>query len=258
MVVRINSLLLLAIIALTGISHADAAETARARFLLTIDAALVEKSGGEQDSSAEEKREPFVPCEHAIVGFAAPSTPQKLNNETLKDWATSISKPVAPQDHAFQIEDGDYFPKAMTIRAGDSLIQTKETGRMYFEGMIANPAFGVLAMPGTKYTFQRPERTLIKVVSNPNAPRGGPSREAYLFVVSHTCVSISNDKGIAELSRLPMGVEIPMQVFYPWGEFAREFKSSTLEFEKNKFSLVCDQVESVHHILITARKTQEK
>lgn len=251
--------LFLAIGALGWMSRAVAAEGAKVRFVLTIDSELVDKSQAEHASTKKGKRESFVPCANAFVSWRAPRTPSGLKNEALRDWATSISKPVAPRDHMFQIKNGDYFPRAMIIRAGDSIIQTEEASRMYFDGMIANHPFGPVALPGMKYTFPFPERLLIRVVSNPHAYRlGTGSREAYIFVASHTCVSISNEAGIAELTGLPLGVEIPMQVYYPWGRFVPKFKSSTLEFEGKNFTLVFDKQQTVHHIQIVDRPGLEK
>ena len=262
--------LLVAAVNLLAMSQCAAEEMARVRFELTVARQWVNKESDPQaateleraTSSKDAAPNDYVPCSDAAVVGLVPGRLRKHKSEVVQRWLKDIGKPLPPRDHSFRIKNGNFSPRLMIIRTGDSIVQTRESGPLRFRGMLYNQQSTIFPRPGWKNPFERREPAPVSV-SSLDLGRRNPElelRKAYLLIVEHTCTGISSDTGIVELSGLPVGVKIPMRAVYPWQPLNRlTFESSTLEFSKTGFFyLRCDKPQgNTHHIRIMPKVPTE-
>ncbi len=174
------------------------------RFKISIDPALLPDHRNSGDVGERE----LVSCEGAFVSLAPPVITGRLKPAELREWYQSISQPGQTTDFVVTLKDGQFAPRLLTIRTGDSIVQGDIQGTLRFE-MFTNATFGILGVKGTKYTFHRPEQFPVEFFNDDRKHVG------FLLITDHPFAAVSDKEGAVQFSQMPTNLKIPMRVAYP-------------------------------------------
>jgi hypothetical protein len=244
--------LLLSTIELWGEGRTTAQEFRTVQFELLVhpNVAVGRAIGRRPDPDDKPILDSLFTCANTYVGLPPRMRWGKIKNALPQKWLESVAADVAPTKHELEIRNDDYFPHALAIRAGDSLIDLefkKLTGvekinGLKLVGLNANTQFGY---EEEEYRIRNAESRPIKVTN------GRHPRLCYVFVINHSVGGISDSDGLVTLSDLPCDVEFPMELQYPWRERAEcRLQSDSLEFDEvGRFNLVVRSESENKHVI---------
>ncbi len=231
--------------------HAGTQEFATAEFELLIHPSVAAGQAIGKYSNPDEatSRDDLIPCANTYVGFA--TRMRKLTRYGPMAWVERISKNPMPTKHKLDIRNDDYFPHALAIRVGDSLLDSEfpelngfeKLNGLRFDGLRINGQFGYAT---AEYVFRHAESQPVKVTNDTHR-----RRLSYVFIMNHSLGGISDSDGRIKLNDLPCDVELPFELQYPWRPRSEcRVESDTLKFDEAwHFSVVIDSKAQNKHII---------
>lgn len=226
-------LLILALIAVSEV-RTLAQEFSTARFELWIHPGLHVRPamGRSPDPDDTGSRDKLVPCATTFVGFSPRA--RKLSKYGPPEWVERVYRKTIPKKHELSIRNDDYFPKALVVHEGDSLVDlefeklngAERLNGLRFEGLTMNMAYG---RADEEYVVRRAEPRPVKITNDTHR-----RRLCYLFVMDHSLGGITNSDGLLKLSDLPCDVPLPMEILFPWLEKPEyRLESNSIKFDEN-------------------------
>ena len=244
-------LLVALFVAVHNIARTNAQEFGTAEFELSIhpSVAVGQVIGKYSDSDDASSQDDLIPCANTYVGFSP--IMRKLKRFGPPDWVERVSENPKPKKHHLNVRNDDYFPHALAMRAGDSLLDSEfrklngfeKLNGLRFEGLTRNAQFGFST---EEYIFQQAESQPLKVTNDTHR-----RRLSYVFIMNHSLGGISDSDGRIKLNDLPCDVELPFELQYPWRQRSEcRVESDTLDFDESwHFNIVVNPMAQNKHFI---------